>query len=113
MFKIDDKNNIFLTRGDSCSFELSIVDESGNPYDFSNDYVQFTVKGNTLTKSIVLQNTIVIGNVFTINSEDTKNLEYGVYKYDVQIITPTNKVYTVIGPADFNLCDEVNFNVTR
>ena len=52
-------------------------------------------------------------NSFKILPDDTKNLDYGVYKYDVQIITESNDVFTVIGPSDFVLLGEVNFNVSR
>ena len=112
MLKIDENNNIYLTRADSCVLDLSVVDDEGNEYDYSNDLVQLTIKGSTLTDSVIIQKAIT-GDHFIIDPNDTKNLDYGVYRYDVQIINNSNAVYTVIGPANFVLCDEVNFNVTR
>lgn len=112
MYKIDDDQNIFLTRSDTCSLKLSVVDDNDTPYDYSNDLVQLTIKTNTYTPVIVIQKNIV-GDTFKIDPDDTKNLQYGRYLYDVQIITNSNDVYTVIGPCNFVLNDEVNFNVER
>lgn len=112
MYKIDDDQNIFLTRSDTCALKLSVVDDNDTPYDFSNDLVQLTIKTNTYTPEIVIQKTIV-GDTFKIEPTDTKSLLYGKYLYDVQIITNSGDVYTVIGPSNFVLTDEVNFNVER
>lgn len=112
MYKIDDDQNIFLTRSDTCSLKLSVVDDNETPYDYSNDLVQLTVKTTSYTSDIVIQKNI-IGDTFKIEPSDTKNLLYGKYLYDVQIITNLGDVYTVIPPCNFVLTDEVNFNVER
>ena len=112
MYKIDENQNIVLTRSDTCILKLEITDSAGNSYDYSNDTVQLTVKSSTYTNDIIIQKTID-GDSFVITPDDTKDLTYDVYMYDVQIITPQNNVYTVIGPCDFVLSSEVNFNVTR
>ena len=109
MLYVDNDNNIKLTRGDSASFDLS-VKQGTETYDYSNDLVQFTVKRNTITEDVIIQKTF-IGGIISLTSSDTKNLFYGDLVYDVQIITPSNDVYTVIGPCIFELTDEVNFNV--
>lgn len=110
MLYIDqDTQNIKLTRGDSASFDLTIR-QGTSIYDFSSDLVQFTVKRNTVTDQIVIQKTFNNGSISLIPS-DTKDLYYGGMVYDVQVITPDNDVFTVIGPCRFELTDEVNFNV--
>lgn len=109
MLFVDDDNNIKLTRGDSAAFDL-IVKEDTETYDYSNDLVQFTVKRNTITEDVVLQKTFTNGSI-TLLPSDTKDLHYGDLVYDVQIITSSNDVYTVIDPRIFELTDEVNFNV--
>ena len=109
MYKIDHYNNIFLTRGDTCVLKLSVVDSEGESYDFSNDTVQLTVKTSTYTEDVLIQ-TNINSDSFVIMPDDTNDLSYGKYVYDVQIITPTGNVYTVIAPAEFNICNEVNFN---
>ena len=112
MYKIDEKQNIILTRSDTCVLKLEITDSAGDSYDYSNDTVQFTVKSSTYTNEVIIQKTIN-GDSFVITPDDTKDLYYGTYFYDVQIITPQNNVYTVIGPCEFVLSSEVNFDVTR
>ena len=112
MLKIDENNNIFLTRSDTCNITLSVLNDDGTEYDYSSDLVQLTIKGSTNTKHVIIQKNIN-SDYFNISPDDTKDLEYGLYKYDVQIITENNEVYTVIGPCDFVLLDEVNFNVNR
>lgn len=109
MLSIDNSQNIKLTRGDSASFKLT-VKQGTETYDFSNDLVQFTVKRNVVTEQIIIQKTFNNGSI-DIEPSDTKDLYYGDLMYDVQIITPLGKVYTVIGPCIFELTDEVNFNV--
>lgn len=111
MLIVDSNNNIKLTRGDTAILTLSVT-RNGSAYDFSSDLVQFTVKRNTVTEDILIQKTFN-GTSITINPSDTKNLQYTNLKYDVQIITNTNKVYTVITPKDFIITEEVNFDVER
>lgn len=111
MLEIDTNNNIKLTRGDTANLTL-VVKLNDEDYDFSSDLVQFTVKRNTVTESIVFQKTFN-GDTITILPTDTKDLFYTDLKYDVQIITPNNEVYTVIPPSLFEITEEVNFNVTR
>ena len=109
MLHIDENNNITLTRGDSATIELAIKDD-GMTYDYSNDFVQLTVKRNTVTEDIIFQKTFS-SNVIIINPEDTKNLRYTDLKFDVQLINSQGGVYTVIPPRRFTISEEVNFNV--
>ena len=111
MLNIDSENNITLTRGDTATLTLT-VKRNGEDYDYSEDITQFTVKRNTVTEDIVFQKTFT-GSSIVIEPNDTKDLFYTDLKYDVQLITPENEVYTVITPADFIIAQEVNFNVTR
>lgn len=110
MLTVDSENNITLTRGDTAILTLT-VKKNGNDYDFSDDLTQFTVKRNTVTSEIVFQKTFT-GTSIQIDPSDTKDLYYTDLKYDVQLITPDNEVYTVITPHDFIVAEEVNFNVT-
>jgi len=108
MLKIDENNNIILTRGDSATIELSIKDE-GATYDYSDDLVQFTVKRNTVTEDIIIQKTFTSG-VIVIDPADTAELRYTDLVFDVQLIKSQGGVYTVIPPRKFTIAEEVNFN---
>jgi hypothetical protein len=101
--------DIYLTRGDSAEIPFSVT-KNGEPYDYSNDLVQFTVKKNTLTEEIVIQKQIT-GPAVIFEPSDTEKLDYSSLVYDIQIITPDDKVYTVVGPSNFTLTEEVNFRV--
>jgi len=111
MLKIDEDNNITITRGDSAVIELTITDE-GATYDFSSDLVQFTVKRNTVTEDIIFQKTFTTG-VIVIDPSDTAELRYSTLRFDVQLINDQGGVYTVIPPRDFIIAEEVNFNAER
>lgn len=111
MLVIDENNNIKLTRGDTAIITLT-VKRNGVDYDYSEDLTQFTVKRNTVTSDVVIQKTFT-GTSIIIDPADTKDLYYQDLKFDVQLITPDNEVYTVITPHDFILTEEVNFNVSR
>lgn len=105
MFRVS-YNNIFITRGDTGVVEFSI---SG--YELkANDTVVLTVKNNinaseTLVEKQLDKNTMQ----FVINPNDTKNLAYGTYTYDVQITTAQGEVYTVIVPHNFEVGGEVTW----
>lgn len=100
--------NIELTRGDTAELSLDVKKNDGTAYDFSSDTVVFTVKTNTVTSEIMFQKTFSSGEI-KINPEDTSNMKYGTYKYDVQITTAGGDVYTVIPPSDFIVAQEVTF----
>jgi hypothetical protein len=108
MFRIF-KNKIFLTRGDSAIFTLSITDNDGNEYTPQDgDEITFTVKANTETRDILIQKDASSGKI-EIQPEDTENLEYGNYVYDVQLKTADGYVDTIITPHEFKLEEEVTF----
>lgn len=108
MLNIDNNNNITLTRGDTATLNLEITVNSRS-YDYSSDLVQLTVKKSVYTDSIIIQKTFS-GSSVTIEPADTDNLDYQTLKYDVQVITQSGDVYTVIPPRNFTIAEEVNFN---
>lgn len=109
MLSVDTNNNITLTRGDTAVIDLAITID-GEAYDYSNDLVQFTVKKDTVTSDKILQKTFN-GTSITIDPADTSGLDYQTLKYDVQIITQSGDVFTVIPPRNLTIAEEVNFDV--
>lgn len=102
-------NNISITRGDSAIFALKIEKADGEPYKIGEgDTVIFTVKKSTFDKDIITQKTVVNG-VITINPDDTKDLEYGTYYYDVELTRADGFVSTVISPHKFIVEQEVTY----
>lgn len=98
---------ITLTRGDYASFHIDIEDATGGEYTpQTGDVVTFTVKKNTKTEEVLIQKT---GQDIEIEHEDTAELRYGTYAYDVQLTYANGHIDTFIGPADFVLTEEVTF----
>lgn len=103
-------NDIKIIRGDTSRFEVDIFNQNNEPYELQEgDKLVFTVKKNVSTKCIALQKQIT-GATFTITHDDTKNMAYGKYVYDVQLTQANGDVTTVIPPSLFYLDAEVNFD---
>ena len=106
MFKVDG-NNIYLTRGDTAVIELTITDGEGETYDYSNDTVKFAVKRFVTDATPVIEKTFEDGSI-TITPEDTKELSFGPYLYDIQLTSEDGEtVATVIIPSTFTVGPEV------
>lgn len=102
-------NNIYITRGDSGIFPLTLKDKDGNTYTpAADDMITFTVKSSTDVSAHLVQKQITDG-VLYINPVDTESLDYGNYTYDVQIQMANGYTDTVIGPKLFIVREEVNF----
>lgn len=100
-------SNIFLTRGDSASFDIDIKDGNDKDFIFTQDFTLiFTVKKYCDSKFNLIQKTLSNSITFEISPEDTSNLPFGEYFYDVELRT-NDKVFTVITPHKFVLEEEV------
>ena len=112
MLKVEG-NNIYLTRGDTGVIKLDVKDAQGSAYDFSGDEVKFSVKKNLSDRSPVIEKTFDSNGQITFAVEDTANLEFGNYFYDVQL-THTDgtdvSVDTVIVPSTFTVGAGVGWN---
>lgn len=103
-------NEIKLTRGDTESFSLSITDTSGLEYEMQEgDKLVFTVKKSVYDEKPIIQKDIV-DKTFIIEHEDTKDLAYGTYYYDIQLTFANGSVSTIIKPSKFIVDEEVNFD---
>ena len=102
-------NEIYLTRGDTASFTLDIVDDTRAKYAITDDdQILFTVKRSTSDTAVILQKAVV-DKTITIKPAETADLPYGTYYYDVQLSRPDGFVATVITPTHFTICEEVTF----
>nr|MBQ4455631.1 hypothetical protein [Clostridia bacterium] len=112
MYKIDKESQVFtIVRGDSAEFGIDLweLDDNNNkvPYELQDgDSLKFTVKTSTKTKDVVFQKE---GQEITIDPEDTEDLKYGTYKYDVEFTGADGYVDTIIRPKDFVVAEEVTF----
>ena len=102
-----EENTIRLTRGDTAYLEIPLVTSDGI-YEMSpEDTLTFSVKKNTRETEYIFQKVITGVNTFRVEPNDTDELTFGKYVYDVQLNTPEGDVYTVIPPSTFEVLAEV------
>ena len=90
MFSIDNRNKITLTKGDLASFDCLITDMDNKVrVPVEGDELVFSIDGTDFSKTATIDNNEY---VFTFNSNDTKELEAGVYYYRVVL----NSQFTII-----------------
>lgn len=109
MFKIDKKTNkIFLTKGDNAELTIDVIDSDGNARGiYDDDVVVMTVRKH-VNSDVAITKTAV-KNTISFIPDDTKSLEAGQYRYDIQLTTFGGNIYTIIPDA----CFEIGVEVTK
>lgn len=102
-----------LVRGDTAKFKFRRYNADGNVIGTIADEIYFTVKVNSYTQECVLQKKLEDMTFdedyyyhITINPEDTDELDYGTYRYDIEVVQDGNKTTTV---GELILKEEVTF----
>lgn len=111
MYKIDSNNNITIVRGDYLSLTLELFDEEGEPYTpQTGDSIRFAVAeewGNTRKTDCLIYKTIDTSSmVIEITASDTKKLDFGTYKYDIEFTDAYGHPDTIIR-GTFTVSEEV------
>ena len=112
---IIDGTDITMVRGDSESITVSCKNPDGSVHPFeAGDMVYFTVKKDAYREETILQK---IATDFTdgrammmIDPEDTRRLDFDVYKYDVQLTTASGRVTTIIPMSNFRATEEITYD---
>lgn len=108
MFKILNGGEIQLTRGDTARITVAVTIDEGQPYTLQeDDKLIFTVKKEYTDETALIEKEITGQNLFHIKPEDTKGLNFGRYKYDVQLKTADGDNYTVVADKVFTITNEV------
>lgn len=109
MLHIKDDGTIRLTRGDTARLTIPIINSASNSEYImqSGDVLFFTVKKSAKDTNYLLQKKSTGINSIHIKPEDTDNLSFGKYKYDVQLTTAFGDVYTIIEPSVFEIMEEI------
>lgn len=112
MFTIDD-NRIYLTRGDTADIAVSLKNLDDSDYEMQDgDTLYFRMKryatkdaSDILVEKIaeVTEDEVIISLVPT----DTLELAFGVYRYEVELVTYDDKHYTVIADTEFEVGKEL------
>ncbi len=107
MFSVKD-NNISLTRGDTLFLTVDLVDSDGDPYvPQDGDTIRLAMKRRMNSSDLVLLKDIPTDTLtFEIKPEDTKELKYGTYHYDIELTDADGHVATVI-IGKFTVTEEV------
>lgn len=108
-FKVK-KNTIFLTRGDTFKAHLTINNPDGTEYTpQEGDTVRFALKENIEDQEcLILRDIPTDTMLLVLNPEDTKNLEFGSYVYDIQLTKANGDVDTFITASKLKLTAEVD-----
>lgn len=107
--------NLEMIRGDSEQLTIYREDSAGTQVDFeTGDTVYFTVKTSVNVTEKLLQKTITSFTdgqaIVEIAPADTSSINYGTYKYDVQVSEAGGTVKTIIAPSDFKITGEVTYD---
>ena len=107
---VDKDNTIQLTRGDTARYSIGQIVKTITNTNYTptaDDTVTMTIKKTALQADPFVQLIVPGGEVFHIKPEDTKEMAFGKYVYDVQLTTADGDVYTIIPPTTFDLLKEV------
>lgn len=104
------KNNISITRGDTGLFTISLFDKDGSTYVPPNGSVlRFAAskKYGSAQSELLIEKEISIRTMtLELEPNDTKNLAFGTYHYDVELTDERGRVSTVI-MSDITITKEV------
>lgn len=103
-------NHITLTRGDSFSCSLELVDANGESYaPASGDEIVFSVKRTAMDRKPRLKKIIPNDSlVLDIIPSDTMTWDFGNYIYDIKINYADGNIETIIADKTFTLGLEVH-----
>lgn len=98
--------DIEFARGDTQPLKFQIKDNNGNILKMdSSDELIFTIKKNYSTKQKLMQKKLSNGSIYydsgyyfiILSHEDTANLKYGTYVYDIQLMSGEIVATLVLG----------------
>lgn len=109
MLTIDEHNNIYITRGDTATFDIELTDEDGQPYSMGVDEIIIFSLRRLYDKGLVLVQKQSATPSFSLTTADTKDLTFGTYKYDIYLYNQvTYKLDTFIADKNFVIGEEVH-----
>lgn len=103
--------DIKITRGDNAQLSVDLLNADGSAYVMqTGDKLYLTVNVGARQGEPLLQLLADSQATFRFVPESTKPLEFGKYKYDIQLSTATGEVYTVIPVSKFEVLEEITWN---
>lgn len=101
---------ITLTRGDTMVALVTITQQNGYPYvPVEGDSVRFAMKTNySDIKPLLVKDIPITTMELVLNPEDTADLKFGKYVYDIQLTKADGTVDTFIPKATIRISEEVD-----
>ena len=92
--------------------EVALKDESGNEYvPISGDKIYFRLKKSVTAKDILIEKEIPYDTrILQLNEEDTENLKFGTYCYEIELVTESDYHFTVIANTEFEISQELEIH---
>lgn len=111
MLYVNEDNSIQLTRGDTARISVSIInDMTDTEYEMTeSSKLTLTIKKHETDSQPLVKKVLTGSTNFHILPSDTKKLSFGKYVYDVELVTESGDVYTIIGPSTFEILKEVTW----
>ncbi len=101
-------NTIRMTRGDTAYLTVPITINDNEDYTMGpEDTLTISLKKTIASTKYSLQKTAIGSNVLHIAPEDTSELAFGKYVYDIQLNMANGDVYTLIDVDEFEIMAEV------
>ena len=103
------ETNITMTRGDTETLTL----RCSEPFT-EGDEVTMTVREDA-DSPVELQKTVTEFGadgeaVIVLDHEDTAGMDFGTYRYDIQVTRATGAGRTLVKPAKFTLTEEITYD---
>ena len=98
-------NRIYLTRGDTANIDIRLTDSSGAEYEpVAGDKIYFRLKNAVFGSSLLLVREISPTTLtLELKPADTASLDFGLYRYEVELVTSSGDRFTVIENGEFVL----------
>ncbi len=108
-YYIEPNNDIIITRGDSANLTIEMLyDDNGQPYQVQpNDVIRFAVKQFVTDRTVLIQKDIPHDLVLILDPEDTANLDFGIYHYDIILVKEGGYSETFIEDRNFIITAKV------
>ena len=110
MYSVSD-NDIVMTRGDTVKLKVTIgYEQTGTPYEpVEGDIIRFSCKKYVSDKKVLITKDVPIDSLYLIlDPDDTKDLNFGIYHYDMQLIKSNGETSTFIENKILRIGPEVD-----
>lgn len=96
-----DGTRIYMTRGDTPTFEVkAIIASTGTEYTLgAGDKIYFRLKKTPYMDEVIVTKEVV-GGELTMDVDDTKSLAFGKYYYCLELVTANGYHETFVEPTE-------------